>query len=143
MDGRQFRILVAVVAVSGMIGGALVSWVLHPAPAWAAVGDVVTCKVLRILDDDGRTIAELSDEFYIADSEGTKRLRMYFRDEKGRFEFKDAEGTITASYQEAGILLNSGSGSKRVTLIGGTNNGELKLFKGDGQEAYKAPPAGG
>ena len=139
MDGRQFRILVVLVVVSGLVGGALMSLLVRPSPAWAA-GDVVSCKVLRILDDEGHTLAELGQDLCIYDAAGNKRLRMYFDDgAKARFEIRDAENQTRASYQEAGFLLYHSDGGSRVKVLGGSTNGQMTLYNADGAAVFKAP----
>jgi hypothetical protein len=63
MNSRQFRVLAVLTVVSGFLGGAVSNLLLQGAPAMAqaggAVQEVVRAKEFALIDDEGRTRAQL------------------------------------------------------------------------------------
>jgi hypothetical protein len=64
MTSRQFRVLMALTVVSGLVGGAASNLLVQGAPAVAQVGgavqEVVRAKRFEVVDDQGRSRALLS-----------------------------------------------------------------------------------
>ena len=153
----QFFTALAVLAVSGLLGGALATWLLPGRAAWAQEADertpgVVRAKAFELVDDAGATRATLA-----FDAEG--RLDLLLSGAAGKIQaelgvladgesflgLRDAEGNVRAALGvladgQPFLALRDAEDNMRVTL-GVLADGQpyLVLWDADGRPLFSAP----
>ncbi len=143
MSKTRFGFVLAVAAVSGFVGGAVVPWLTTPQSAMAQDSQskkkkkkkVVKANKFQLIDTDGTVLAELSSgddremgkkvTLSLFDGSGKSRVRLFAADRATGLEFSDNNGKdrIVLSENSVGsarggsriqLLLKDGGGAPRV-----------------------------
>jgi len=139
MSSRQFKLLLVLVVVSGLAGGALGRWLLPGRAAFAGEEalQVVTAREFRLVDEEGKLRARLGWgnegvpglSFY--DAAGEERVVLVAGEDHAALGFNDATGKPRASLAGGefgfGLSLNDATGRPRVWLALEKENPVLAL----------------
>lgn len=123
MSSEQFKLLVVMIVVSGLVGGLLGSWLLPGRAAFAGEEalQVVTAREFRVLDEEGKLRARLG-----WGNEGVPGLSFY-----------DAAGeervVLVAGEDHAALGFNDAAGKPRASLAGGEFGFGLSLYDAAGR----------
>jgi len=106
MSKAQFRVLMLLTVVSGLVGGALSDWLFRGLPARAAAPQVIEAQEFRLVDSDGKKQAALQFDKML----GGPELCLY-----------DATGQERAGLSLIGgnhpyLAINDATGQQRVGL---------------------------
>ena len=119
MSKAQFRILMLVTVISGLVGGALVSWLFPGRAAFAQGGTqkVVTAQKFRLVDSEGKGRAAL----WVDDDRGPG-LVLYDATGKERVRLDNGPGP------RPGLTLRDATGEVQLTLfVGGAGQPTLSM----------------
>ncbi len=132
MSKAQFRILMLLTVVSGLVGGALSDLLFRGLPARAAqtttAPKVIEAQEFRLVDEAGNNRAALAfnvvgnPALFMYDAEGELRLQLLVSEDEG-----------------AGVALYDGTGQEHVQLIGlGIEDGQPALCLWDAAQKQRA-----
>lgn len=123
MRKRQYLILVALVAVSGFMGGLVASRAFNAQPAMAQEGDVIVAQQLALVDANNDLKAMISAK------DGPPGIALY--DAKG-----NARGIFSLSDNGEPVLTLQDAGAKAKILLGATDEGGAELLMKDAGGNY-------
>jgi hypothetical protein len=127
MSRGQFAVLLVVVAIAGLVGGALSERVRgRPAYAQEGVAEVVEAREFRVVGEDGKMRIQLA-----VDPAGGPMLHLLDRRGSSRIVLSVPEGDDTPP----GIILLGEDSKVRLLLSVGT----MAMFDGDQQQVWSAP----
>lgn len=161
MDNRQFKLLVGLVIVSGLVGGALSSRLLPGRPAFAEeAGQVVTAREFRLVDEGGQVRAKLrvqkeggpSLDFFDTEGRPHTALRLFgkdwpvlvFMDRASEAEPSQAPmGRTAPPKPDAAVSQEWPKTWGKVASWSGPGNKKTERFTVDGEWRIKYYSAGG
>jgi hypothetical protein len=120
MTRRQFTVALMVLAVSGMAGGALATWLLPGQAVYAQAGGgaqgEVRAKRFVLVNAAGKPRAALTMEnaqplLAMSDQNGARRVELGTVaepgiDPGGRLRFRDSTGVVRTGAMQEGLLVN-------------------------------------
>jgi len=137
MSKRQFRILMLLTVISGLVGGGLSDWLFRSLPASGAqtttAPKVIEAQEFCVVDKEGNT----RGKFGISEK-GIVRLGLY------EAAGKRTIGLVLEEHGVYGLVLFDGPENRRVDL-GVTQDGTIgfNLYDADGKALFSAPRIGG
>ncbi|MCZ6698967.1 MAG: hypothetical protein O7F76_06545 [Planctomycetota bacterium] len=132
MSKTRFGFVLAVAAVSGFVGGAVVPWLTTPQSAMAQDSQskkkkkkkIVKAHKIQLIDNDGTVLAELSSgddremgkkvTLSLFDRSGKSRVRLFAADRATGLEFSDSSGNDRIVLSENSV---GAGGSSRIQLL--------------------------
>ena len=144
MTRKQYYVALAVLAVTGLVGGGLVSC-LTPAKVVSAqkeVADVVTAREFRVVDEDGKKRAELVAKgglprLTLYDAAGQDRVSLIAINRGASLKFCDAKGTLRAALSAftvgSGLNFYDAAGELSAILGATATGSSLNFFGAEGE----------
>ena len=154
MTRRQFYVALMVLAVSGMVGGALTTWLLPGQAVYAqAEGEAREVRAERfvLVDKAGKPRAALTMEnaqplLAMSDQNGARRVELGTvaepgSDPGGRLRIRDSAGVVRMGVMQEGLLMNDAQERMRggVTLSSDLGSCFFAVFDASGDLVWMAP----
>lgn len=145
MTRAQFGLVLAVAAITGLIGGAAGPWLLTPPAAHAQdngssgkkkkkKSNIVKAKEFRLIDDDGNVLARLGSKddremgrkvsWTLYDSKGQERVVLFASDRATGLDLRDANGKSRLVLSQNSV---GSGGSSRCMFLLNDNDGKSRV----------------